>query len=248
MTDSTDWRPIERTRAFEQVIGRIEDQIASGALRVGDRLPAERDLAGMLGVSRAAVREAMRALEAMGVVRQGAGRDGGTVLTSMSSESLGAWLRLHVLLAKYPMEDVIEARVMLERRSVSLAAAHADPDQRAELERLEAAMERPAVQREEFNALDTDFHVALARAGRNELVADLTSAIRASMAVPILDSFHRTEDWPSVRERLVAGHRAVLASVLDRDADGAAAAIEDHVREAFGMLSWRAHDQGDAAL
>ena len=241
------WQPIERTRAYEQVIGRIEEQILAGALRVGDRLPAERDLSSMLGVSRAAVREAMRALEAMGVVSPGPGRDAGTVLTSMSSESLGAWLRLHVLLAKYPMDDVIEARVMLERRSAALAAAHADDERRSRLTQLAKAMEAPDLAREEFNSLDTEFHIAIAEAGGNGLVADLTSAIRTSMATPILDSFRRSDDWPGVHSRLVAGHRAILDAILARDEEAAAAAVDTHIRYAFGRLSWRAPAEGDTA-
>ncbi|MER7084163.1 FadR/GntR family transcriptional regulator, partial [Saccharopolyspora kobensis] len=62
--DRAGWRPVARSRTYELVIDRIEEQIVSGQLGVGDRLPPERDLAQMLGVSRAAVREAFRALEA----------------------------------------------------------------------------------------------------------------------------------------------------------------------------------------
>lgn len=74
------WRPVSRSRAYELVVERVEEQILTGALRVGDRLPAERDLAARLGVSRAAVREAIRTLEAQGVV------DGGRRKLGVSSD------------------------------------------------------------------------------------------------------------------------------------------------------------------
>lgn len=124
------WRPLAQARAYELVVARIEEQILSGTLGVGDRLPAERDLASMLGVSRAAVREAIRSLEAQGVLASavGAGRDAGTTVSALPSEALTRFLRLHVALANFPMNDVVDARVMLERGSVRLASATSTPE------------------------------------------------------------------------------------------------------------------------
>lgn len=234
-----EWRPVERTRAYEEVIAQVEAQISAGALRVGDRLPAERDLASRLGVSRAAVREAMRALEAIGVVSAGAGRDAGTVLSSMSSEALTQLLRLHILLANFPMDDVIEARIMLERWSATLAAKNATEDDRTSLSALVEGMEHPDVDEGRFNDLDTEFHVAIARAGRNQLVSDMTSAIRSSMRSSILESFYESPRWEQVRDELRHGHRAILEAILDGHPDTAADAVEDHIRHAFDALSWR---------
>ncbi|WP_226913436.1 FadR/GntR family transcriptional regulator [Gephyromycinifex aptenodytis] len=238
---SAQWRPIPRTRAHELVIDRIEEQIASGAIGLGDRLPGERDLAAKLGVSRAAVREAMRALEAIGVVRAGVGvgKDSGTVLSSLSSEALGQLLRIHILLANFPMADVIEARVMLERWSVRLAAAHMSDEDQQRLRDLVQQMERDDLGREEFNDLDTQFHLNLAEAGHNRIVADLTCAIRSSMHAPILEAFYENSDWPAVRHVLQAGHREVLEAVCAGDGSVAADQIEAHIRQAFACLSWK---------
>lgn len=234
------WRPVERSRAYELVIAAVEEQIAAGSLSVGDRLPGERELAGLLGVSRAAVREAMRALEAFGVVRAGVGvgRDSGTILTAMSSESLTQFLRLHVALANFPMPDVIEARVMLERWSARLAARSATGEDKDALTELVARMDAPDIDRQTFNELDTQFHVALAEAGRNRLVADLTTAIRGSMRRPILRSFQENPDWETVRARLHGGHREVLDAILAGDGARAADVLEEHIRYAFASLSW----------
>lgn len=232
------WRPIERTRAYESVIDQVEERIAAGELGVGDRLPAERDLSARLGVSRAAIREAMRAMEAMGVVRSGLGRDGGAVLASLSAEALTRMLRLHIGLANFPMPDVIEARVMLERWSVGLAARHASEADLAHLRDLVRRMDDPDIQREAFNELDTAFHVAIADAGGNRLVAAMTTAIRASMATAILRSFHANPAWDSLVDDLRAGHAAVLTAIESRDPDAAADALESHVRFAFDSLSW----------
>ena len=235
-----DWRPVERTRAYESVISRVEEQIAVGALRVGDRLPSERDLSARLGVSRAAVREAMRALEAMGAVRPGPGRDGGTVLSAMSGEALAHVLRLHIALANFPMPDVIEARCMLERWSARLAAQHATEEDREALRGIVDAMDDPDIERETFNELDTAFHVAIATAGRNTLVADMTSAIRSSMRGAILESFYDNPEWDDVRAELRAGHRAVLDAICAGKGTLAADRLEAHIRYAYASLSWSA--------
>src|SRR5664279_1952725 len=103
------WLPVTRARTYELVLDRIEEQIASGRLQIGDRLPAERDLAAALGVSRAAVREALRVLHALGVVSQGTGSgpDAGTVLNAAPGDALTRLIRLHVLMASVGSGDVV---------------------------------------------------------------------------------------------------------------------------------------------
>ncbi|MDO5712012.1 MAG: FCD domain-containing protein [Micrococcales bacterium] len=242
-TDSTRlayraWRPVAQPRAYELVVDRIEEQIYAGVLTVGDRLPAERDLASMLGVSRAAVREAIRALAAQGVLASavGAGRDAGTTVAAMPSEALTRFLRLHVALANFPMPDVVDARVMLERGSVRLAARQRDAEALRGLEVLLTRMETPGLDREEFNDLDSDFHIALAEAGGNRLVADITTAIRASMRLPILQSCQATGAWRQISTRLCRGHRTIVDAVASGEGDTAAAAVESHIRYAYEAL------------
>ncbi|WP_116112775.1 FadR/GntR family transcriptional regulator [Austwickia chelonae] len=239
--DAQTWRRITKTRAYEEVIGRIEEQILNDTLNVGDRLPPERDLAAKLGVSRAAVREALRVLESQGVLKAsvGVGRDGGTIVCAMPTEALSRVLRLHVALSNFPMSDVIEARVMLERWSARLAARSRQDKHVEELRRLVEAMEDPATDRSAFNDLDTEFHVALAAAGENVLVADMTIAIRESMRIPILTSFHELEDWDTFVAHLRDGHRRIYLAVAERDEDAAAAVVEEHIRFAYSALGWR---------
>ncbi|MDO5696697.1 MAG: FadR/GntR family transcriptional regulator [Dermatophilus congolensis] len=240
-SNSAAWRPVTKARAYELVVDRIEEQILSGALRVGDRLPAERDLASMLEVSRAAVREAIRTLEAQGVVRAGVGvgPDGGTFVSSMPSEAMTRLLRLHVALTNFTMPDVIEARVMLERHSARLAATQATPEDIAALRAVLDAMADPSTSREDFNDLDTRFHVLIAEAGRNRLIADMTTAIRESMRTPILRSFRATDSWDGLTEGLNHGHEAIFAAIETRDAKAAADAVEQHIRYAYDQLRYR---------
>lgn len=226
-------------KAYEVVLEWVDARILDGRLSVGDTLPAERELARMLEVSRSAVREAVRTLEAQGVVRSavGAGAAGGTMITAVPSGALGRLLRLHVALANFPLPDVLEVRVALETLSVRLAATHASPEHLAEMEALLETMEESGIDRERFNDCDTAFHVMLARAAGNHLARDFTAAIRESMRLPILDAFRTVGAWDEVADALRADHRTIFEAVRAGDADRAAVATEEHIRSAWRLIT-----------
>lgn len=226
-------------KAYEVVLEWVDARILDGRLRVGDTLPAERELAKILEVGRAAVREAVRTLEAQGVVRSsvGAGGAGGTTITAVPSGALGRLLRLHVALANFPLPDVLEVRVALETVSVRLAASHATPEHLAEMGALLEQMEDPRIDREHFNDCDTDFHVLLASAAGNHLARDITSAIRESMRLPILDAFRTVGAWADVVAKLRTDHRAIYAAVAAGDGEAAAMITEEHIRSAWRLIT-----------
>ena len=234
--------PLTTTRppkAYEVVLGWVDERILDGRLTVGDTLPAERELARILEVSRAAVREAVRTLEAQGVVRSavGAGSTGGTIITAVPSGALGRLLRLHVALANFPLLDVLEVRVTLESLSVRLAADHASAEHLATLRDLLDRMADPDIDRETFNDHDTAFHVALASAAGNHLARDFTAAIRESMRLPILDAFRTVGTWEEVVTTLRADHEAIFEAVAAGDGDAAAAITEEHIRSAWRLIT-----------
>lgn len=225
-------------KAYESVVHHVESGILAGSLRVGAHLPPERDLAVELGVSRSAVREGIRALEAQGLVSSavGAGNDAGTRITDQRSEALSRLLRLHVALAKYPVDEVVEARVALERSSLALAAQRLDEESRLRLRGLLDRMAEPDTTQDEFNALDTDFHVVLAEVGRNRLMTDMTVAVRESLRRPILDAERSLGDWDGFRGELQEHHEAIYAAVVDGDQRRAADLVEAHIRAAYAIL------------
>ena len=232
-----EWQPVSRVRTYELVLDRIESQIVSGALRAGERLPPERELAALLGVSRAAVREALRILEAQGAVRSqvGKGPDSGTTIDRVPRDALARLLRLHVALGSFPIEDVVDTRVALERSSVALACRNARPQDLALMRKALMDMDDEDVDRETFNQRDTDFHVALADAGGNRLMSDVTCAIRESVRMPILASMSAmpqtgAQGWPEVRDGLRADHHAIFTAVEAGQAEQAADQMEAHIR------------------
>ncbi|MBT2442675.1 FadR family transcriptional regulator [Streptomyces sp. ISL-36] len=120
-------RPARQSRTHELVLESIERQVLAGELKAGDRLPPERELAPALGVSRSALREALRVMETIGVLVANVGRgpDAGARIVRNPDDALGRVLRLHLALGSYGVEDVLEARVVLERSSVEAAARRA---------------------------------------------------------------------------------------------------------------------------
>ena len=239
-----EWAPVSRVRTYELVLDRIEAQIVSGALRAGQRLPPERELAELLGVSRPAVREALRVLEAQGAVRSqvGQGPDSGTTIDRVPSDALARLLRLHMALGSFPLEDVIETRVALERSSVVLACRNARPRDLARMRAAVLAMDEPEVDRETYNQLDVDFHVALADAGGNRLMSDVTRAIRESVRIPFLAAVTAMPEtgkhsWPRMRDGLRADHHAIFTAVEAGQAEQAADRLEAHIRGFYADVS-----------
>ncbi len=225
------WSRLSRPRTHELVIERIEEQIAAGRLKVGDRLPPERELAASLGVSRAGVREAIRVLEAMGTVAQntGSGPDAGTILSAMPGDALARLISLHVMLASIDTGDVVRARIALERESTRLAAKHASPSDHALIAEHLTAMDDPDIGVEAFNEHDTAFHLAIARASGNVLVAELTTALRTAMRPTLLRALRAAEDFPSVGAQLRAQHHAIHTAIRDGDGALAAERVEAHI-------------------
>lgn len=225
-------------KAYEVVLRHIEDEILTGRLQVGSLLPPERELAAGLQVSRSAAREAIRALEAQGVLSSGVGvgPGGGTRVISERSRALTRLMRLQVALAQFPIDEVVELRVGLERSAVALGARSATPAGLAEIDALLARMGRPDIELEEFNALDNEFHVLIAQAGGMGMISDLCVAVRESVRLPILDSSRRLSDWDSFRQDLHRHHSDIFEAIATGNAELAAELVEQHIRIAYSVL------------
>ncbi len=225
----------EGLQAYEVVLRHIESGILDGVYRTGTQLPTERDLALQLGVGRSAVREAMRVLQTQGMITSSTGPGRGTRVAPAQGDALARIFRLHLALTDSGISDLTETRVALERSSASLAARRAAP---AALRRLRAVMDSMEVAHtvDSFNDLDTEFHVQVARAGQNQLVADLTVAIREAVREPIRAASLRMADWSDFRVDLLHEHQRILDAILKGDSERAATLMEAHIRGAYAVL------------
>ncbi|AEG43296.1 FadR/GntR family transcriptional regulator [Isoptericola variabilis] len=224
-------------RTHEKVLARIEADLAAGRWGLGERLPGERALAEQLGVSRPSVREAIRILEAMGIIRTavGSGPDAGAVIVDRPAAGLGAAVRLHVASGTLPVADVVTTREALETWATGRAAERvartpdAADDLLAEARRLLDAMSEPALDVEAFVRLDQDFHGELIRLGGNQLVEAILLGLRSAVAGYVLQGAGRLASWRATAERLCAEHATILDAVAAGDADAARDAVSRHI-------------------
>lgn len=229
--------PVKRPRAFEEIIVQLENAIHEGRLTVGDRLPPERELAEIFQVSRASVREALRVLEAFGVLsaRRGTGAESGSIVSAENETPLSSLLRLYASLLQMPLMDLVDVRVALEMLTARRAAERASPE---EIERLRTIIESMHDSREPegFLTLDTDFHVTLARVSGNSVAPLIMGALRDAIARQMLRAFKSLEesgDWVSERAWLIREHAHLLETVESRDPDAAAETVSRHVHDFY---------------
>ena len=229
----------EGAQTYELVLRAIEDDLRAGRLRVGDRLPAERQLAEAHGVSRASIREAMRVLDAIGVVRirSGAGPNSGAVIAADAGAALGWALRMHVATRALPVRDIVETRILLERRIA--AEALGEVDAAALAATLAAAgelldrMDDPALPAERFHELDAELHIALAGLSPNVVLATMLESLRHATVGYVREASARMADWPAVRDELQRQHRGIVAAFEARDAADAGERLAAHIRWFF---------------
>lgn len=227
-------------RAHEAVLARIEADLAAGRWAIGERLPAERAFAEELGVSRPSVREAIRVLEAMGIVRTavGSGPDAGASVINRPAAGLGSAMRLHLAVGTLPVRDVVELRVLLETWAVGRVGervAGSDGDAGgagvsvADAAALLDQMDDHDLTPQAFQELDSAFHVALAGLSGNVLVEAVMLGLRGAIESYVLAAAATVQDWPATAARLRQEHRAILAAVAVGDGGAAQAAVEQHI-------------------
>ncbi|TVU58587.1 FadR family transcriptional regulator [Paenarthrobacter nitroguajacolicus] len=216
-------------RTHELVLQWIEKQLSDGDLALGGRLPGERAMAEQLQVSRTSVREAVRILEAMGVVRAGvgSGKDAGTVVIAEPGSALGSTLRLHVATRHLPVADIVETRVLLESWAAERAKVGVpELEEAAELlDQMDAAADIDT-----FLALDARFHVALAQAAGNTVVSAMMASLRGAIENYAGELTGNLPDWNATSTRLRAEHRAILAAVNSNDGAEAAELVAAHIQ------------------
>ncbi|MBG6059236.1 GntR family transcriptional repressor for pyruvate dehydrogenase complex [Cryobacterium sp. MP_M5] len=207
--------PGTERRAWEVVLESIEADLLSGRLSPGDHLPAERALAADLGVGRSSVREALRVLEVLGLIRTaaGSGPSAGAIIVALPGGGMSALMRLQVAAQGFPVADVVKTRLILEAAVVAdLAGASARPDLAGSAQLLDA-MDSPALTEAEFLALDTQFHLSLATASGNQVITATMAGLRSAIEGYARAGALGLASWAETSARLRGEHRAILAAI-----------------------------------
>lgn len=220
--------PIRPRRIAEEIIEQIKELIARGELGPGERIPSERDLASLLGVSRPSVREAITVLEAMGFLESRQG--GGTYVRSLAQTSLADPLSALVG-EKDPqmLHALVEVRMGLESWSAYLAAQRARPDELDRMRTLLEEMEGQAPSGGWDPELDSQFHYAITAAAHNTLQVHVLDTIHslfhATVHVALME-FYRKEGYIDILKKQ---HRDVYKAIAAGDPEGARQAMMTHL-------------------
>src|ERR1700722_5635915 len=220
------YKLVRTSRLYEQIVQQIEESILKGSLKAGDQLPAERELAIRFGVSRTAVREAVKALREKGLVEAYSGR--GTFITDGTSQAVRQSFDLMVKIGQPEgSTDLAEVRSILEPEIAALAAERASEADRATLREAVDVMDRALQDADAYIEVDLDFHLALAEAAANPLILSLIDSIVGLLREQRLRIF-RVEGGP---ERGQVHHKRILRAMEKRDANMARAAMKAHLEQ-----------------
>lgn len=222
--DKPVYKAVRTSRLYEQIVQQIEESILKGALKPGDQLPAERELAQNFGVSRTAVREAVKALREKGLVEAYSGR--GTFITNGTSQAIRQSLDLMSRIGQQEgLAHLAELRQILEPEIAALAATRIEDQLLATMREAVATMDRNLHDPDAYIEADLDFHLALAEAAANPLVLSLLDSIVGLLREQRLRIF-RVDGGP---ERGQFHHKRILAATEARDSEKAREAMRAHL-------------------
>lgn len=219
--------PIQRESVAEMVVRRILDMVKAGVLKAGDALPPERDLALSLDVSRPSVREAMRGLAVLGVVKSRQG--GGAYISDLGPEALLGPIQFYLSLESMNIRELYDARSLIESDVARRAAVNITD---ADLARLETVL---AIQHDTigdplaFRKSDFEFHEIIWIGSGNAFL----KRIGESLNVLGLEFRKRASERPGVLEQSLQDHRRLLDALKARDPAASAAAAEAHMQNVY---------------
>jgi len=211
----------------EEVAARLRDMIHSGELAAGDRLPPERDLAKILGVSRPTLRAGIRSLSTVGILqsKQGAGT---FVVERGESPTLdGSPLRMLSALHGFTSDEMFEARLALEMSIAGLAAMRANSEHMTRLAEEIAGMYASLNDPEQYLVHDMSFHQTIAAASDNRILTSLMNMIATILFDSRSKTVHRAHDLKQSAEQ----HHEIYRAIRERDTDAAERAMHDHLIE-----------------
>jgi GntR family transcriptional regulator, transcriptional repressor for pyruvate dehydrogenase complex len=221
---NSDFESVRRSKVYEDVARQIERLILK-KLKPGDKLPSERELSEVLGVSRSSIRDAIRSLELIGMVepRQGAG----TIVKEVTADAVVNPLANALKLKEDLVGELLDFRRMLEPPLAARAATHATADDTAEMEEILNRQEEKLRRGETTIPEDTGFHYAIALASGNSVVLKVLDIIMDMLR----DSRERSLQVEGRPQKSLAGHRRILAAIKRHDAEAAKDAMRRHIED-----------------
>lgn len=219
--------PIVRRSVAEQVAQRILGLVKNGSLKPGDQLPPERELSASLQVSRPSVREAIRGLTILGVIRTRQG--GGAYVSELDANVLLEPLHFFISLEESNIRELYDARMLIESNVASRAAENITAEQLARLEDIVAGQAAHLEDPARFRESDSAFHDVLWKSCANAFL----TRIGKSLNVIGLEFRRMASETPGVLAQSHKDHQRILDALKARDPAAAAAAASQHMRNVY---------------
>jgi GntR family transcriptional regulator, transcriptional repressor for pyruvate dehydrogenase complex len=217
--------PVNVDRVSQVIVDQIKVLIRDGRLKLGDRLPSERELCQRFGVSRVTVREALRVLEAGGLLTIRVGAHGGAFLTSPSAERLSEGLADLISVSTLTAANVTEARIIVELGILPLAVERATSDDIAALFAMADEAER-ALDSDTYSVeMSAAFHIRVAECTHNPAIAMLVQSFHG----PLLMSLEEAHQSAPMSNRGIDEHRKLAQAIKDRDLAAARKVATTHL-------------------
>jgi GntR family transcriptional regulator, transcriptional repressor for pyruvate dehydrogenase complex len=221
----TEFEAVKRTKLYEKVAQQIQALIRDGLLKPGDRLPPERELADTFQVSRSSLRDAIRALEVMGLVEPRQGE--GTVVRDLTAESLVSPLSSILSQKRELVGELLDLRLMIEPPLAGRAATRATEDEIRQLDDILRRQKEKVGRGELAVEEDSEFHYAIAKAARNSVVLKVVDVFMDLLR----ESRERTLQVEGRLQRSFSGHRKILEAIKNRKPEAAELAMRKHIEE-----------------
>jgi GntR family transcriptional repressor for pyruvate dehydrogenase complex len=222
LSDKALFEPIARQKTYEIVAERLLGLISSRHLGPGDAVPAERELVELYGVGRSSIREALRMLESKGVIRS---RGNGSFTVAEFGNTLNNSLDFLLSVDEADYGELFEVRRILEGEAAALAASRRRDEDVVEMAAEIAAMEEGLGSEEGFITADLRFHLTIAKASGNRLIAHLMDAIRSLLQRSLSSAYH----IPGSPEGAVVLHRLILEAITAGRPEEARQRMQEHV-------------------
>jgi GntR family transcriptional regulator, transcriptional repressor for pyruvate dehydrogenase complex len=221
------------TNAYEVTVERLSAAIKMGLYRTGEQLPPERDMAGLMGVSRTTLREAIRVLVAQGFLRVQRGRMGGTFVTEPLIPPNVLELKHKLLQSGVTLSDILDHRLVVEMGVVELAAQRATQQQIQALQGLIAQMHQGSDRFSEYRRLDTEFHILIARSTQSPRLTSMVVGIHAEFSDLLAMIPHSSAACCDSTHQ----HQQILAAIQAGQAALARALMQTHVTGTSSLLN-----------
>ncbi|WP_283137164.1 FadR/GntR family transcriptional regulator [Rhizohabitans arisaemae] len=222
--DAAQWKPVRGSRVSEDVIHQIREAFFNG-LQTGDWLGTETELAERFGVSRITIRDAVRTLEARGIVDVKVGARGGLRIAASDPERFIDALAVQLHLMGVTFSEVIEAQCAIEPVAAAMAARQATAEQLEKVATAIAKSEEAVGDPKLFTEWSLQFHIAVAEASGNRALHAMLIAL-ATMQKPKMSP--RASEWRA--RRVLKVHQEIYAAIVAGDEDKARTLMDDHVR------------------